>query len=239
MDTDAERPKAAPTATLIAPLWHTLGLLIILLAFVWVTFRWESLRLAESEQHHGNALHYLFVIAAEWAMALYIWLGGLIPGATRLRDVIGGRWLNFKQVLRDIAIAAAFWVVFAAVGKLSSFVGRASHAGSLQFVNPLGAIEVTLWVMMSVTAGFCEELVFRGYFQKQALALTRSAAFAVLAQAVLFGICHWYQGVKQVILISVLGALYGILAQWRKSLRPGMIAHAWADVLNVIPTPFR
>jgi membrane protease YdiL (CAAX protease family) len=61
----------------------------------------------------------------------------------------------------------------------------------------------------------------------------------VLAQAVLFGIGHWYQGVRQVILISLLGALYGILAQWRKSLRPGIIAHAWADVLNVIPIPFR
>jgi membrane protease YdiL (CAAX protease family) len=92
---------------------------------------------------------------------------------------------------------------------------------------------------MSITSGFCEELVFRGYFQKQSLGLTRSAAFGVLAQAVLFGICHWYQGVKQVILISLLGALFGILAQWRKSLRPGMIAHTWSDVLNVIPIPFR
>jgi uncharacterized protein len=239
MDTDAGRPTAGPKATPIAPMWHTLGLLIILLASVWVTFRWQSHSLAAGEQHHGNALHYLFVIATQWAMAMYIWLGGLIPGATRLRDIIGGRWINFRQVLRDIAIAAAFWIVFAAVGELSGFVGRPSHAGSLQFVNPLGAIEVTLWVIMSMTSGFCEELVFRGYFQKQFLALTRRAAFAVLAQAVLFGICHWYQGVKQVILISVLGALFGILAQWRKSLRPGMIAHAWADVLNVIPIHFR
>jgi membrane protease YdiL (CAAX protease family) len=125
------------------------------------------------------------------------------------------------------------------VHKLSSFVGPPSHAGSLTFVNPLGGLEVTLWVIMAITAGSCEELVFRGYFQKQFLGLTRSAAFAVLAQAVLFGICHRYQGVKQVILISVLGALFGILAQWRKSLRPGMIAHAWADALVVIPVPFQ
>jgi hypothetical protein len=239
MDTDAGPPTAGPNATRIAPLWHTLGLLIILLVFVWVTFRWQSRSLAAGGQHQGNALHYLFVIASEWTMALYIWLGGLIPGATQLRDIISGRWINFRQVLRDIAIAAAFWIVFAAVGELSSFVGRPSHAVSLQFVNPLGPIEVTLWVIMSITSGFCEELVFRGYFQKQFLALTRRAPFAVLAQAVLFGICHWYQGVKQVILISMLGALYGILAQLRKSLRPGMIAHAWADVLNVIPIPFR
>jgi membrane protease YdiL (CAAX protease family) len=239
MDTDPVRPAAGTKATRIAPPWHTLGLLIILLAFVCASFRWQSHSLAAGGQHHENALHYLFVIASEWAMAMYIWLGGLMPGATRLRDIIGGRWMNFRQVLRDIAIAAGFWIVFAAVGQLSSFVGRPSHAGSLQFVHPLGAIEVTLWVVMAMTSGFCEELMFRGYFQKQFLALTRSASLAVLAQAVLFGICHWSQGVKQVILIAVLGALFGILAQWRKSLRPGMIAHGWADVLNVIPIPFR
>ncbi len=239
METNAGQPASRAKAAQIAPLWHTVGLLIILPAFVWVTFRWQSHSLAVGEQHHGNAVHYLFVIGSQWAMAMYIWLGGLVPGAARLRDIIGGRWMNLRQVLRDVAIAAGFWIVFEGVGALSSFVGRPSHAGSLQFVNPLGAIEVTLWVVMSMTSGFCEELVFRGYFQKQFLALTRSAAFAVLGQAVLFGICHWYQGVKQVILISVLGALFGILAQWRKSLRPGMIAHAWADVFNVIPTPFR
>ena len=237
--TDTGRPAAGPQATRIAPLWHSLGLLVILLAFVWVTFRWQSHSLAAGEQHQGNSLHYLFVIGAEWAMALYIWLGGLIPGAARLRDIIGGRWTNVRQLWRDIAIAAAFWIVSVAVAQLNSFVGHPSHAGPLQFANPLGAIEVTLWVIMSMTAGFCEELVFRGYFQKQFLALSRNAAFAVLAQAVLFGIGHWYQGVRQVILISLLGALYGILAQWRKSLRPGIIAHAWADVLNVIPIPFR
>jgi uncharacterized protein len=239
MAADSAPSTAGTKATRIAPLWHTLGLLIILMVFVWVTFRWQSHSLTPGGRRQGNAFHYLFVIAWEWTMTAYIWLGGLIPGATRLRDIVGGRWVNFKEVLRDIAIAAAFWIVFVAVGELSSFVGRPSHAGSLQFVNPLGAIEVALWVIMSMTAGVCEELVFRGYFQKQFMAFTRSAAFAVLAQAVLFGICHWYQGVRQVILISVLGALYGLLAQWRKSLRPGMISHTWSDVVVVIPIPFR
>jgi hypothetical protein len=32
----------------------------------------------------------------------------------------------------------------------------------------------------------------------------------------------------------VLGILLGILAHWRKSLRPGMIAHAWGDIVNLI-----
>jgi len=88
--------------------------------------------------------------------------------------------------------------------------------------------------MMSITAGFCEELVYRGYLQRQFLVLTGSVALAVLAQAVLFGAGHWYQGVKMVIVITVLGVLFGVFARWRKSLRPGMIAHAWGDIVNLI-----
>jgi membrane protease YdiL (CAAX protease family) len=198
----------------------------------------QSRSLAAGKQHHGNVTHYLSVIVAEWALSFYVWLGGLIPGATRLRDLVGGRWSSWKDVLRDIGIGAAFWVVFAAAGIFMNFLLGPSHVETLGFVNPRGAVEVTLWVMMSMTAGFCEELIFRGYLQKQFLALTGSAALAVLAQAVLFGVCHWYQGSKLVITIMVLGLLYGILAHWRKSLRPGMISHAWSDILNVIPMRF-
>jgi len=80
-----------------------------------------------------------------------------------------------------------------------NFVLGPSHLESVGFLTPRGGAEVALWVMMSVTAGFCEELVYRGYLQRQFLALTGSAALAVLVQAVLFGIAHWYQGVKMMI----------------------------------------
>jgi hypothetical protein len=29
-----------------------------------------------------------------------------------------------------------------------------------------------------------------------------------------------------------LGLLYGLLAWWRKSLRPGIVAHAWSDIFG-------
>ncbi len=74
----------------------------------------------------------------------------------------------------------------------------------------------------------------RGYLQRQFLALTGNAALAVLGKAVLFGVGDRYKGIKMVIVIMVLGILYGILAHWRKSLRPGMIAHAWQDIASLI-----
>jgi uncharacterized protein len=239
--TSAGPPALQARPKLVAPLWHTLGLLLLLLLISLGGFRMQSWSPADGnsgKQHAGNAILYLSVIVSEWALFYYVWRGGLRRGATPLRHLIGGRWSNTKDVVLDIAVAAGFWIVWTAVAIFMNFVVGPGEAKSLGFLNPQGAVEITLWVMMSLTAGFCEELVFRGYLQAQFLGLTGHAAFAVPAQAVVFGISHIYQGIKKVIVITVLGVLFGLLAQWRKSLRPGMISHAWSDILNVIPIRF-
>ncbi|MGA2354874.1 MAG: CPBP family intramembrane glutamic endopeptidase [Terriglobales bacterium] len=233
MDSRPEALTPRVEAKLVAPLWHSLGLLIILLAISLGLLRMQSRTPATGEQQHGNVIVYISVIASEWAMTFYVWLGGLIPGATRLRDLVGGRWSNRKEVLRDIGLAVALWIAVTGVGMLAGLVLR-PHIEPLAFLSPRGVAEVVLWVVMSVTAGFCEELVYRGYLQKQFLALTGNAALAVLAQALLFGVGHWYQGIKMVIIITLLGLLFGGFAYWRKSLRPGMIAHALGDIANLI-----
>jgi uncharacterized protein len=238
MANGTESSTLRPKPQLAAPLWHTLGLLMIQLAislaFLWV----RSHGSAAGEQHHENVILYLSVIASEWAMFFYVWLGGYIPGATHVRDFVGGRWSSRKEILRDVGIAAGFWILVTAVAVLMNFMLGPSHVESVGFLTPRGAAEVTLWVMMSVTAGFCEELVYRGYLQRQFLALTSSVTVAILVQGVLFGIAHWYQGAKMMTVITLVGILLGMLAHWRKSLRPGMIAHAWGDIVNLIAICF-
>jgi membrane protease YdiL (CAAX protease family) len=97
---------------------------------------------------------------------------------------------------------------------------------------PHRGIELTLWTALSVTAGICEETIFRGYLQRQFMALTKSAPDGILLSAATFGAAHAYQGLRMVILIGLYGAMFGILACWRGSVHPGMIAHAWQDSLN-------
>jgi len=88
-----------------------------------------------------------------------------------------------------------------------------------------------LWIALSASAGVCEEIVYCGYLQKQFQAITGSIALAVVLQALVFGAGHAYQGMEQVV-ISVLGALYGALAAWRRNLRPGMIAYTLSDIVG-------
>ena len=61
---------------------------------------------------------------------------------------------------------------------------------------------------------------------------TGTAAAAVALQAVVFGIGHFYQGIRGVVVITIYGALFGILAILRKSLRPGILQHAGQDVVS-------
>jgi hypothetical protein len=91
---------------------------------------------------------------------------------------------------------------------------------------------MALWVALSITAGICEEAVYRGYMQKQFMALTRSVPAGIVLSAAAFGAAHSYQGFARASLIGVMGAMGGILAYWCRSVRPGMIAHALQDVLG-------
>ncbi len=175
---------------------------------------------------------YLVTILMEWCVFVLVVAGVRRSGASVLL-VLGDRWHSVRQVMRDIGIAVGFWIVAAMLlwmfSKLLRITAPARH---MQFMLPHGAAELTLWIALSVTAGICEEMIFRGYLQRQFLALTKSVPAGILLSAAAFGAAHAYQGFRFVILIGLFGAMFGILAYWRGSVRPGMIAHAWQDSLG-------
>lgn len=105
-----------------------------------------------------------------------------------------------------------------------------SAAAAIDTLLPKSLSEIVMWILLCLTAGFCEEVVFRGYLQKQFHAFTGSVTAAILLQGIVFGITHGYQGWDNVIVISVLGCLFGILAAWRGNLRVNIISHAWSDI---------
>jgi membrane protease YdiL (CAAX protease family) len=135
-------------------------------------------------------------------------------------------------VLRDIGIAFGFWIVAWILLWILGWLLRIAALGRNVSMLPHRGIELTLWIALSVTAGICEETIFRGYLQRQFMALTKSAPAGIVLAAVTFGAAHAYQGFRMTILIALYGAMFGILAYWRASVRPGMIAHAWQDSLN-------
>ena len=178
-----------------------------------------------------RVLLYLSLIAGEWALVFYL-RRRLRP--TTLRDLIGGDWRAPARVTLDLALAAGLWLAWKLIvlglAQLPYLAGEARVGGML----PRGPLEIAVWIPLSLTAGFCEELIFRGWLQRLFTARTRSAGLGVLLQALVFGALHAYEGAAASLRIVCFGLLFGLVALWRRSLRPGMIAHAATDVLSGI-----
>ena len=227
--TQPEGPRPQP----VAPWGHTARLVALFLALtaVGLFFQRQAVRSGAPAAHPDVVPLYLSLLAAEWGLFLYVWRGARRTGTT-LKELIGGRWAGPKDLLVDLGLALGAW---AALKVLSAAWGRwlgPNPAASIHPLLPRRPLEILLWIALSASAGICEELAFRGYFQRQFAALTRSPWLAVLLQALLFGIAHSYQGLRATWQIAVYGMLFGLLVLFRRSLRPGMIAHAWTDLLS-------
>ena len=224
---------------LYASPWHTAILVVILLALA--AYGASLQHRAHSEpgvlERHGSAVPlYLGLILAQWGLLRYATIG-LKSRGLGLRDLLGQRWTGPKDVVRDVVIALAIWTVWSlGEGFVMSHLGKDS-AADFGGLLPHAPLEIALWVLLSMTAGFCEETVFRGYLQKQFEAFTGSAVLGCLIQATIFGVSHGYQGLRNMILITIFGVVFGALALWRKSLKPGIVLHAWTDIFSGIFAP--
>ena len=180
---------------------------------------------------------YLWTMSWEWLLAAFVYFG--VRKRMKLRELIGGRWANAEDVLIDLVVAAAFWLLAIAVLGAGAKLMHLDEAGrfdsmrrQLGFLIPGTTLELLIWFVVSATAGICEEIIFRGYLQRQFAGITRSMLAGVLISAAIFGAAHGYEGGPRMILIGIYGLMFGLLAWWRKSLRPGMIAHAWHDAIS-------
>ena len=225
---------------LLASKRHTAGLFgILLLAVAFgIWFQRSAGPAASGAPRPGSNLGlYLSALLFDWGLFSYVWAGARRHG-TPFRRITGGRWTGPGDLARDVAIAIPFWVVWQAAAILLHRVVGPSNARSIGAFLPRNAPEILLWIAVSATAGFTEEFVFRGYLQQQMEAWTGSAGLALAIQSIGFAIGHAYQGLQNVVVIAVLGALYGLLFLWRRSTLPGMLAHAWTDVYGGLRMQF-
>jgi hypothetical protein len=143
----------------------------------------------------------------------------------------------------DLAWAVAFWL--AALLTLTGLSWVMAKAGleipsEIEFLIPKDFKGRILWVVVSVTAGFCEEVAFRGYLMTRLRLLTKSNSWVIptIVSSLVFGICHSYQGIAGFILISIYGVLFSLLYIRTGSLWPGIIAHFFQDVMYIFfPSP--
>jgi hypothetical protein len=159
MTTEAVSESAPNNREPIASVAHTLGPVFINVGIaVWgIAGQMRSTGGSGLAAEHHGVLLYLSLIAMEWALFYYVWQGA--RKNVTLFALVGGRWSSLRDVLTDFGIALPFWVVWETTAWLVGLVLGPSLAKTLDILLPRGVIESLLWLALSASAGFCEEIV--------------------------------------------------------------------------------
>ena len=244
-------PAQPPPFRSVAPVWHTV---VLAAAVIGLSIQGAS-ELSGKNLDASRMGTYGSTVISELLMVGWVYLG-LRLKKIPFRSLLGSIPGDFRSIAMDLGFAMAFWigslVVLGTIGiswtvieaaikhqpLIQAGKPAAPDPSQMQTLHTLTALvpttgyEVAAWVLLCMVAGFAEEVVFRGYFQRQFTAWSRGAVVAgVVFSALLFGSAHGYQGVRNMVMLSVFGALFSVFALLRRSLRAGIIAHGWHDLI--------
>jgi membrane protease YdiL (CAAX protease family) len=97
------------------------------------------------------------------------------------------------------------------------------------YTEPHGWIGVAALLLLSVSVGFAEELLDRGFILTRIEQLFNSRKLAVLLSAAFFGIGHLHGGAVHVWSTFLTGVVYGSVFVLMRRLWPLVLAHSLID----------
>jgi len=174
---------------------------------------------------------YRFVMLQEWllvaiAIALIVFdrrpwasVGLVLPHGA-------GLWWTIGIVVAVAALLRMQYGVATGTDRARASVNR--QLTPVRWLLPASAPELANFRALSVTAGVCEEILFRGYLMAFLLPLG-GGGVAVAASSLLFGLGHGYQGVVGIVKSGVVGALMAGMYVLTGSLLAPILVHAMID----------
>jgi uncharacterized protein len=227
------RPLVYP-ARVLTPFDHALALVLaVLFPLRAALFGFRRLRRApDARRPRVRRAVYLEAMALQWSLALAVVV--LWRALGRDWDGLGliahpGRGM-LAMTLLVAGLAIVLFGQLRGARRDGETLGRVlEQARHVELMLPHDSRELRLWNALAVTAGVCEEVLYRGYLFAYAAHLL-PLPWALAASSVLFGLGHLYQGPRGVLATTGVGALFGIVYVLSGSLYLGMAAHALIDL---------
>jgi membrane protease YdiL (CAAX protease family) len=182
---------------------------------------------------------YASTIAFQWvAVAVVAWrawehgyraaeLGLTIHNTTRLISaaIVGGA-----------TIAALQWLNLRRMGRIP-VRNRGIMQAIAERILPQSTVELLPFLALAVTAGVCEEFLYRGFAMAVLARLGSPGWLAILISSILFGLAHLYQGRGGFVSTMVIGGALGSGRIAYDSLVPVIFWHTAVDVVAGVAAP--
>jgi membrane protease YdiL (CAAX protease family) len=218
------------------PFWLD-HVLVALLAVVFPvrasTFGYRRLLLADEGSVPAARLTlYRQGMTLQWVLAaatlgLWVWRGRAWAALGLVPRVALGSWITLGILL--VAVAAVLVQRRNALHDPETLASVRHRLRHVERLLPRSPGELKWFYRLSITAGVCEELLYRGYliwYLSHWLGPYGGAAVAALV----FGFGHLYQGPRGILTTTLAGVVLTAIYLGSGSLYLGMVAHALGDM---------
>jgi membrane protease YdiL (CAAX protease family) len=182
---------------------------------------------------------YASTIAFQWlAVAVVTWrawahgygaaeLGLIANSTTRLISaaIVGGA-----------TIAALQWLNLRRMGRIP-VKSRGLIQAIAERILPQSTVELLPFLALAVTAGLCEEFLYRGFAMAVLARLGSPVWLAILVSSILFGLAHLYQGRGGFVSTMLIGTVLGSGRMAYDSLVPVIFWHTAVDLVAGVASP--
>jgi membrane protease YdiL (CAAX protease family) len=210
------------------------ALVVLLVAVQPFTGRRRYRRLIERADVDPGArqAHYRRGIVGEWTGVATVVVVGLLAGRTaasiglRMPDDLRRGWAPVVQIAALLVVSTIF------MRRPSFREPLRRQASTFAALLPTSRAERQTFAGLAVSAGICEEILYRGFLMAYVSWLFPGlgSGWVVAITAAGFGVAHAYQGPRGIALTGLVGAAFGSLVVASGSLLPAIVAHALVDL---------
>jgi membrane protease YdiL (CAAX protease family) len=213
---------------------HALAVFLFIGVPIWDLL--ETRALKTSTNPRRKVLSYQRVVLVLWAAAIVAWI--------TLRSSVFFIWPSVRLTTQQKIGPSFGWgfaIAFAGGSLLQVVLVRRSATGRekilrafqrLAFILPVTQEERAWFALVSVTAGICEEVLYRGFLIRYLSDGPWHAGvwMALAIASVSFGLAHGYQGLSGIIGTALVGAVMAVIFLASGSLWLPMTLHAIIDL---------
>ncbi|MED3561645.1 type II CAAX endopeptidase family protein [Bacillus xiapuensis] len=213
-----------------------IGFLILIYPFLDIKF---TKPLKEKKDSYHRMKYFKFVIYSEWIVTSIILLYVLFNKAATFKDI----GLSLPNEIQDkfIGMIIGFCVgllflVFILM-RLPFYKKRLDRqVEEIDYLLPTNSVERKWSVFVAITAGICEEIIYRGFviYFISSLPFSISIMPTLVISSIIFGFGHIYQGWKGFVLTTLIGFVLARAYSITGSLLFPIILHIIIDLRSFL-----
>lgn len=212
-----------------------LAVIVILPLVEWLWYAPRCYRGIRAGMSGARGRLYRAEVVALWAVTfgvLALWIAKARPWGRLYLGAISALRFGSGLLIAAIIVALFVWQmqkVREALQRPRAVAKLREKLASVELIVPATDAERRGFWLLSVSAGICEEVIYRG-FVLWLITAWAGLIVGIIISTAMFGFMHIYLGVAQVPRTAIIGLVLALIVVASGSLWPAMIIHAAIDL---------